>query len=82
MVNKGTESVVTLLNELKDDHTVPRNVRVRIDDAIKILDEDTEMEIKVSKVLHGLEEIADDVNLQSYTRTQIWDIISSLEKIK
>tara|TARA_Y100000310_G_C20560804_1_gene752972 strand:- start:698 stop:955 length:258 start_codon:yes stop_codon:yes gene_type:complete len=82
MVNKETESVVTLLNELKDDHTVPRNVRVRIDDAIKILDEDTEMEIKVSKVLHGLEEIADDVNLQSYTRTQIWDIISSLEKIK
>lgn len=82
MVDKETENVVTLLNELKDDRTVPKNARALIEDAIKILDDGTKMEIKVSKVLYQLEEIADDVNLQSYTRTQIWDIISSLEKIK
>lgn len=82
MADKETENVVTLLNELKDDRTVPKNARALVEDAIKILDDDTKMEIKVSKVLHQLEEIADDVNLQPYTRTQIWDIISSLEKIK
>ena len=82
MVDKETENVVTLLNELKDDRTVPKNARALVEDAIKILDDDTKMEIKVSKVLHQLEEIADDVNLQPYTRTQILDIISSLEKIK
>ena len=82
MVNKEIENIVVMLNGLNDDNTVPKNVRMKIGTTIKILNDDTEMEIKVSKVLSELEEIADDVNLQSYTRTQIWDAISALEKIK
>ncbi|MAE42984.1 hypothetical protein CMO93_04380 [Candidatus Woesearchaeota archaeon] len=82
MINKEIENVVAVLNSLKEDNTVPKNVRMKIEGAIKILNDDTEMKIKVSKVLSELEEIADDVNLQSYTRTQIWDAISVLEKVK
>ncbi|MBN4049250.1 UPF0147 family protein, partial [archaeon AH-315-M20] len=62
-----------MLNGLKEDNTVPKNVRMKVENSIKILNDDTEMEIKVSKVLSELEEMADDVNLQPYTRTQIWD---------
>ncbi len=71
-----------VLAELKDDSTVPKNVRLKIEKVIEVLKSNMEMSIKVSKVLNELEEIADDVNLQSYTRTQVWDIISTLEKIK
>ena len=82
MENKEIRNVVTILSELKEDVTVPKNVRFKIENTIKILNEDTEIQIKVSKVLSALEEISEDVNLQSYTRTQVWDAISELEKIK
>ncbi|MBL7056205.1 UPF0147 family protein [Candidatus Woesearchaeota archaeon] len=75
-------SVIDLLDELKEDSTVPKNVRVKIDGMISNLNGDVETQIKVSKVLSELEVISEDVNLQSYTRTQIWDIVSLLEKVK
>lgn len=82
MESKEIRNVVSVLDELKEDATVPKNVRMKIEHTIKILNGDTEMHIKVSKVLNELEEIAEDVNLEPYTRTQIWDAISGLEKIK
>jgi uncharacterized protein (UPF0147 family) len=56
-------------------------VRLKIQNIIKNLSEDTEITIKISKALNDLDEIADDVNLQPYTRTQIWNVVSVLEKI-
>jgi uncharacterized protein (UPF0147 family) len=82
MEHKSTEDVESMLNELKDDNSVPKNVRLKIDNVIALLNDKTEMQIKVSKSLNELEEIADDVNLESYTRTQVWNVISALEKIK
>ena len=49
---------------------------------MELLNGETETQIKVSKALNELEEIADDVNLKSYTRTQVWNVVSALEKIK
>jgi len=82
MEQKVSGSIEHVLNELKDDITVPKNVRLKVGNIIKVLNEDKEISIKVSKSLNELEEIADDVNLQSYTRTQVWNVISELEKIK
>ena len=72
--------VVNSLNEIQVDATVPRNVRTKIEAIVNTLKEDTELSIKVNKALNELDEIANDVNLQSYTRTQIWNIMSVLEK--
>ena len=77
----GIGNVEPVLSELKEDVTVPRNVRLKIEKIIEILKEKKEMQIKISKALNELEEIAGDVNLQSYTRTQIWGIVSILEKL-
>ena len=82
MEHKKIDSIEPVLSELKDDATVPKNVRLKIEKVMALLNDKTEMQIKVSKALNELEEIADDVNLQSYTRTQVWNIISVLEKIK
>lgn len=82
MEKKEIDDVMFVLNELREDNTVPKNVRLKIEDAVSILSMDTEAEIKASRVLSKLEEIAEDVNLQPYTRTRIWDVISLLEKIK
>ena len=34
---------------------------------------------KINKALHELEEVAEDTNMQPYTRTQIWNVVSLLE---
>lgn len=80
--NLQMENTIAILNELKGDNTVPKNVRMKIEGAVSILGQHGEQHIKVSRVLSELEEIAEDVNLQPYTRTQIWDVISILEKSK
>ena len=75
------DAVVSSLNEIQGDAAVPRNVRTKIQDIIYALRADGELSIKVNKALNELEEISNDVNLQSYTRQQIWNAISVLEKL-
>ena len=73
--------VITSLNEIQEDATVPRNVRTKIELIINTLKEHVELSIKINKALNELDELASDVNLQSYTRAQIWNIMSVLEKL-
>ncbi len=82
MVNKEIEGVITTLSEIKEDATVPKNVKAKMQEIIGTLEEDTILSIKVNKALNNMEEIAADVNLQPYTRTQIWNVISILEKLQ
>ena len=72
--------VINSLNEIQADSTVPRNVRTKIESIVNTLKEDTELSIKINKSLNELDELSSDVNLQAYTRTQIWNIMSALEK--
>lgn len=73
--------ITAMLEELKDDAAVPKNVKIKIDSIMGVLNGDSDMPIKVNKALHELDEIANDANLQSYARTQIWNIVSALEKV-
>ena len=75
------DSVIKILSEIQEDITVPRNVRIQIQSITNTLKEKTELSINVNKALNQLDELANDVNLQAYTRTQIWNIISALEKL-
>ena len=75
------KGVITELKELMEDSSVPKNVKENIEKVIKILGEDSDLSIRVNKALNGLDEIADDINMQAYTRTQIWNIVSMLEKV-
>ncbi len=73
--------IIAALRELEQDNQVPKNVKTRIASTITVLEEDAEMPIKVSRALQELEEIAEDNNMQAYTRTQIFNIVSLLEVI-
>jgi len=80
MVEKELNDIIELLDELKKDTTVPKNVKEKIDSTVKLLEDDEETAIKVNRALHELEEVADDANLQPFTRTRVWNIVSLLEK--
>ena len=76
------DGILDVLNELVDDSAVPKNVKTKIKSTIDALSEDVDLSIRVNKALHILDDISDDANLQSYTRTQIWNVVSLLENLQ
>lgn len=75
------QGIIDSLGNLSRDMAVPKNIKERIDQTISVLKEESETSMKINKALHLLDEIADDTNLKSYTRTQIWNVVSLLEKV-
>lgn len=72
-------NVIAALQELEQDPSTPKNVKAKIQSTIKVLNEKSETSIKVSRALHELEDLTEDSNVQSYTRMQIFNIVSLLE---
>ncbi|MEK6922711.1 MAG: UPF0147 family protein [Nanoarchaeota archaeon] len=79
----GEEKIVNIVQTLvmiECDESVPRNVRTRVRNAISALEENgAVVDVKIDKALEELSEIDNDPNLSSYTRTQIWNVVSALE---
>jgi uncharacterized protein len=75
------QGILDSLTTLLEDPVVPRNVKLKIEAVIKILNQDAEKSIQVNKALHELDDIADDQNMQVFTRTQLWNIVSMLESL-
>jgi uncharacterized protein (UPF0147 family) len=76
------EQIIDAIGELQGDNSVPKNIKAKLQSVATILKNgEEETAVKVNKALDELEEISDDANIQSYTRTQIWNIVSLLESI-
>jgi hypothetical protein len=81
-MSEQLNNVKDLLEEIKGDNSVPRNIRSRIGEIMtEIGKSDCEMGIKISRLLNNLEEISDDPNLPSYTRTEILVTIGMLSEV-
>lgn len=78
---KENEDVIKVLSSLEEDGTVPKNVRERVKEVVDILKDEKEMSLKVNKALHILEDVSSDMNMDSYTRTQLLNAVSLLEKL-
>lgn len=72
---------IEALEDLNSDNTVPKNIKTKIDDIVSALKEETELSIRLNRALNDLDEISDNSNIQPYTRTQIWNIVSILEAV-
>jgi uncharacterized protein (UPF0147 family) len=81
MKEKKISDIIDVFHELCEDSSVPKNVKAKFQGLISLLEKPGELCLKVNKILHDLDEIGDDINLQPYVRTQIWNISSMLEKI-
>lgn len=79
--NENLNKVIVALKDIEADSTVPKNVKIKITAIIKVLEDKGELSIKVSKVLNDLEQISEDMNLPSFTRTQLFQISSMLEVV-
>lgn len=80
-ISDDIKSVIESIEGIRADAAMPKNVKDRLTEIMNILKGGEEKSIRVSKALDKIEEIADDSNLQPYTRTQIWNISSMLEAL-
>ncbi len=75
--------VIEMLEELQEDSSVSKNVKVKIE-AMKqelVNANKDNLSLVVNKILSDLEELSGDVNLPMFVRTQIWSITSLLETV-
>ena len=75
------DEIIILMEEVAQDNTVPKNTKERIVNSLTTLNQEMDSSIKASKVIHEMEEVSQNNNLESYTRTQLWNIVSLLEKL-
>ena len=73
--------IIMLMRELEQDTGIPINTKKKIVNGINTLNQEMDTSIKVSKVIHEIEEVSQNNNMESYTRTQLWNIVSLLEKL-
>jgi uncharacterized protein (UPF0147 family) len=77
------ENVIPIIEQVANDRSVPRNIRTKCEDSIRILkDEKQDIAIRVSTVISNMDEVSNDPNIPTYTRTQIWNIVSILEGLQ
>lgn len=81
MTEESVHDVIAMMDELSSDDSIPRNVRAKIGQMITVLKGNEALSIRFNKVLSELDEIADDTNVQSFTRTQIMSLSSMIESI-
>lgn len=81
MVEEDLKPIIESMQEFVEDQTVPKNVKTKIQELVEDLNSDKDISIKINKALQELEDIANDSNLQSFSRTQVWNLISLLETV-
>lgn len=82
-MNEEIQEVIDYIEELEGDSSIPRNVKAKLialNKELKKTNKD-DFSLIVNKVLSDLDEISNDVNLDSFTRQQIWSITSMLEAV-
>jgi len=76
------EKIVTMLNELSEDISVPRNLRRGAREAKEILmNENESFDVRIASVMSILDELANDPNVPIHGRTAIWNIMSAIEAL-
>ena len=75
------EEIIRAMDELMEERGVPRNVKMKIEEAKNLLrDESQEINVRVASAISIMDEISVDPNLPVYARTKIWNIVSMLEE--
>jgi len=77
------KQAIIMLQKIVNDAAVPRNIRRAATDAIRQLQvQSLSPGVRAANAIGILEEISQDPNMPSHTRTAIWNIVSILETVK
>mgnify|MGYP001574948934 CR=1 FL=1 len=80
-MNEELTSVICALQDLGEDSTLPKSVRIKIDETISVLTQHGEDPIKINRAISELSELSESVNMQSHIRMQLFNVMSLLETV-
>jgi uncharacterized protein (UPF0147 family) len=72
--------MMTVLNELSGDPAVSKNIKTRVISVISILKEDIDIGVRCDKAIQTLT-FDEDYNIDMFTKTRIWSLLSMLESV-
>lgn len=76
------EVIINMLSQIAEDLSVPRNIRSSCSECIETLKDDSEEKsVRLNSCIFTLDDVANDPNIPMYTRTQIWNIVSTMEAL-
>ena len=81
-VKKMVDEVLALMEDILSDRSVPRNIRAKVEDSKKKIELDSMDCVNFGSAIYSLDDICNDINMPSHTRTEIWSLISQIESIK
>jgi uncharacterized protein (UPF0147 family) len=77
------EQIITIMDQLGEDNSVPRNIRRGATECKERLRRKEEaVDVRIASAISKLDEMANDPNIPLHGRTLIWNIISQLEQVK
>ncbi|MBI4173255.1 MAG: UPF0147 family protein [Candidatus Aenigmarchaeota archaeon] len=74
------QNLSELIQSLMKSGGIPKNVRLRLEETAKILEQQKSIEEKISYISSVLDEASNDPNLSTAARTSIWNAIYTLER--
>jgi len=72
------DSAIASLRDLHEDSSVTKNIQTKILEIITILEAKGEPSLRASRAVCVLEQITDNSSMESYTRTQLFNVLSIL----
>ncbi len=77
------EQAMTVLGEVSEDTTTPRNIRRAAKESMDALQNaELTLAVRASNAISILDEILQDPNMPSYTRVKLLNVIATLEAIR
>jgi len=71
---------MSVLNEIADDQTISKNIKTMVVSVLSILEEDCDVAVKCDKAIQTLT-VCEDNNIDMFTKTRIWSLLSILESV-
>ena len=71
--------VISTLEELREDPTTPKNIQIKIQEITNVLRNGHSDPLVINRIRDELDQLAVEQNMESFTRMQIYNIISIME---
>jgi len=80
--DKEVQDVKDLIDILLGDVMIPKNVKNILQNIGAIIERDNKNVVKLSEAIYGLQDISEDPNLPLNAKSDVWQLLNKLEKLK
>ena len=79
---KEIQDVKDLIEMLLGDVMIPKNVKNILQNIGNIVERESKNTVKLSEAIYGLQDISEDPNLPLNAKSDVWQLLNKLEKVK